>query len=154
MKGWEWRFLSWWGKKGGFFLFFLCFGLMVFVLLFGNYPQWEYQNKRKTISEYFSADGEENLKLSYFTDQGDIFYLKFRYQDGYVFKDQLSKRPNQDAILKKYKAVILNKICLSEELTDRLHSGQRISVDLIDGDREWGVSQLFNMFINYDRCYT
>jgi hypothetical protein len=40
---WIYKFLEWWAEKGGLFLFFLALFGSIFVLLFGNYPQWEYQ---------------------------------------------------------------------------------------------------------------
>ena len=149
---WIFRFLNWWAGKGGFVLFFVALFSIVFVLLFRNYPQWEYQKKLIILNSYFSND-IANIQLSYFTETENNYKLSFIYSDGAELSYE-KRRQNKPEIVQVYKTKLLDKVCLSEEFTDRLHRGQMIEVDVKDGDWPSGVSQLFNMRIEYDRCHT
>jgi hypothetical protein len=149
---WIYNFLEWWAKKREFVLFFVALFGIVFVLLFGNYPQWEYQKKLKLLNSYFSND-IANIELSYFTETDNNYKLSFKYSDGAELGYE-RRRPNKHEIVQAYKTKLLNKVCLFEEFTDRLYWGQIIEVDVKDGDWPAGVSQLFNMRIMYDRCHT
>jgi hypothetical protein len=149
---WIYKFLEWWAEKGGLFLFFLALFGSMFVLLFGNYPQWEYQKKLKLLNNYFSND-VANIHLSYFTETENNYKLSFIYSDGVELSYE-KRRPNKNEIIQMYKTKLLDKVCLFKEFTDRLYSGQMIEVDLKDGDWPSGVSQLFNMRIEYERCHT
>jgi hypothetical protein len=142
---WIYKFLEWWAEKGGLFLFFLVLFGSIFVLLFGNYPQWEYQKKLKLLNSYFSTD-IANIELIYFTEIDNNYKLSFKYSDGAEL-DFKNRRPNRNEIIQAYKTKLLDKVCLFEEFTDRLYWGQLIEVDVKDGDWPSGISQLFNMRI-------
>lgn len=149
---WVLSFLAWWEKNDNFVLFGVSYSCIFFVLIFGNYSSWISSRQHKEFSDYFSHN-DINIKLNFLSDLDSVIKFTFSYADGTSFDYSNSQRLNKNELVQFYKEKLLEKVCDHSELRNRLKSGQRVEIDLRDADWPWGISQLFNMSINYDRCY-
>ena len=150
---WTTRCLAWWSAHGGFLLFFVFFFSFIFVLIFGNYPQWIYKKQHEEFQQYLNVN-EQNLSISYFTEgvSGNAL-VSLVYHDGFKPTSQNRLRPNKSEIVSKYKTIVAARICSHPVVLQNLGSGNwhTVSVDVRDGEAHVGKPYLFNLQLDKKR---
>ena len=122
-------------------------------LIWGNYPEWEAKERQELFERTFQ-DERGHLKFKYETRFSSLYRVVFEYSDGHDHNNYATPRTNKEEIKSYYSEYLINKVCFAEDSLERLMSGQRISVDVLDGDKKTGVTILFNLMIDYERCRT
>ena len=153
---WTIRFLAWWADHGGFVLFGVFLTSFIIVLIFGNYPQWVYEEEKEVFQQYLDIN-EEHLYLAYFTENrhGNAS-VSLEYNDGFSPTNHSDTRPNRDEIIRKYKSIVESRICSYPVVLQNLKTGywKVVSVNVLDGEAFVGKPYLFNLQLDRDRCDT
>lgn len=123
----------------------------LFVMFFGNYPQWKEKEYKQALKQYFEPE-LENVIYEARSTYNFVMKLYFIYSDGTDLSLTDYKRPNRQEISNNWKMEILNLVCVHEELREQLQKGRLIEIDLRDGDSQFKPAIITNMVINNERC--
>jgi hypothetical protein len=113
------------------------------VQIFGTYPNNKYIEDMSNLKTYFSELNHIEVKHSHKSGNGT--FLKLIYSDG------VEERTNKEEVISNYKLQIAKKICEHPDYVEQLKNNRYISVDLIEGDKQY-AKQLFNLNIKSKNC--
>ncbi|NDW20182.1 hypothetical protein [Alteromonas hispanica] len=104
------KILLFWGQKGGLVIFGVIMFSFLFVMFFGNYPQWKEKEYKQALKQYFEPE-LENVIYEARSTYNFVIKLYFTYSDGTDLSLTDYKRPNRQEISNNWKMEILNLVC-------------------------------------------
>lgn len=124
------------------------------VTLFGNYPQWQAEERNEVFQDYLSLTDPHLFYYSFVNPGNGRVSLTLHYRDGFQFTDKRYQRDNRDDIVERYKPIVLQAICSYPDflLALQSHTWKNIDVNVKDGDMSRVTPYLFNLQIDSERC--
>ena len=120
---------------------------VIFVLIWGDASQWEYEEDKNHYSAFFSSIDSRISFVNYGYSGTSIRVVLNFDAEGLIPDDIKSITP-------KYKYLILERICNDLESLELLESGYYFDVDLRDISSEHMFKNYFNLIVKHERCVT
>ncbi|MCM2681110.1 hypothetical protein [Echinimonas agarilytica] len=119
----------------------------IFVMIWGNYPQWEYEEEKESYDTFFSTI-DARISFVRHSSIGNNLRIILDFDATALSPDDLK------TIIPGYKSLILNRICNNQDFLDDLYNGYYYDVDLRDISTKYVFKNYFNLIIKYERCAT